>query len=242
MELELDNEEKTFFNLDPRTKIFLLVILSFMVFNDAPFYISGILVLIPFLCLFFSNHKKTAIIYIALYFIAKYIQIYLLQSSTGIIAIILITVSYTTTRMLPILLMGYYTISTTKVSEFIASMERSNVPKDITIPFSVIFRYIPSVYEEIKAITNAMKMRGFGLTLKSLKNPLKMVEFYMVPILISAVKTSDELSAASLTRGLSSPKKRTHLIKVKFMLLDYILISIAIVGFLVYAFYFIGGH
>lgn len=242
MELELNNEEKTFFNLDPRTKIFLLVILSFMVFNDVPFYISGILVLIPFLCLFFSNHKKTAIIYIALYFIAKYIQIYLLPSSTGIIAIILITVSYTTSRMLPILLMGYYTISTTKVSEFIASMERSNVPKDITIPFSVIFRYIPSVYEEIKSITNAMKMRGFGLTLKSLKNPLKMIEFYMVPILISAVKTSDELSAASLTRGLSSPKKRTHLAKVKFMLLDYILISIAIVGFLVYAFYFIGGH
>lgn len=242
MELGLNNEEKTFFNLDPRTKIFLLVILSFMVFNDAPFYISGILVLIPFLCLFFSNHKKTAIIYIALYFIAKYIQIYLLPSSTGIIAIILITVSYTTSRMLPILLMGYYTISTTKVSEFIASMERSNVPKDITIPFSVIFRYIPSVYEEIKSITNAMKMRGFGLTLKSLKNPLKMIEFYMVPILISAVKTSDELSAASLTRGLSSPNKRTHLIKVKFMLLDYILISIAIVGFLVYAFYFIGGH
>ena len=88
MELGLNNEEKTFFNLDPRTKIFLLVILSFMVFNDAPFYISGILVLIPFLCLFFSNHKKIAIIYIALYFIAKYIQIYLLSSSTGIIAII----------------------------------------------------------------------------------------------------------------------------------------------------------
>ena len=242
MELGLNNEEKTFFNLDPRTKIFLLVILSFMVFNDVPFYISGILVLIPFLCLLFSNHKKTAIVYIALYCIAKYIQIYLLPSSTGIIAIILITVSYTISRMLPILLMGYYTISTTKVSEFIASMERSNVPKDITIPFSVIFRYIPSVYEEIKSITDAMKMRGFGLTLKSLKNPLKMVEFYMVPILISAVKTSDELSAASLTRGLSSPKKRTHLADVKFMPLDYILISIAIVGFLVYAFYFIGGH
>lgn len=242
MELKLNNQEKTSFNLDPRTKIFLLVILSFMVFNDAPFYICGILVLIPFLCLFFSNHKRTAIIYIALYLIAKYIQIYLLPSSTGIMAVILITVSYTASRMLPILLMGYYTISTTKVSEFIVSMERSNVPKDITIPFSVIFRYIPSVYEEIKSITNAMKMRGFGLTLKSFKNPLKMIEFYMVPILISAVKTSDELSAASLTRGLSSPKKRAHLVKVKFNLLDYILIAIALIGFLVYVFYFIGGH
>lgn len=46
------------FNLDPRTKIVILVILSFMVFNDSSLYISGILVLIPFICLFFTNHKK----------------------------------------------------------------------------------------------------------------------------------------------------------------------------------------
>lgn len=240
MELGLNSNQKTFFSLDPRTKIFLLVLLSFMVFNDVPFYISGILVLIPFLCLFFSNHKKTAIIYILVYFIAKYIQIYLLPNATGIVSFLLIAFSYTASRMLPILLMGYYTLVTTKVSEFIASMERSNIPKDITIPVSVVFRYIPSVVEEIKSITDAMKMRGFGLNSKSLKNPLKMVEFYMIPILISAVKTSDELSAASLTRGLSNPKKRTHLVEVKFNILDYLLIVIALLGFGIYVYYFLG--
>ena len=41
------------FKLDPRTKIIILVIISFMVFNEAPIYVSGILVLIPFICLFF---------------------------------------------------------------------------------------------------------------------------------------------------------------------------------------------
>lgn len=241
MELGLNSNQKTFFNLDPRTKIFLLVILSFMVFNDVPLYISGILVLIPFFCLFFSNHKKTAIIYILVYVIAKYIQIYLLPSATGIASFLLIAFSYTASRMLPILLMGYYTLVTTKVSEFIAAMERSNVPKDITIPVSVVFRYIPSVFEEIKSITNAMRMRGFGLTVKSLKNPFKMVEFYMVPILISAVKTSDDLSAASLTRGLSNPKKRTHLVEVRFNKFDYLVICISLIGFGIYVFYFFRG-
>lgn len=241
MELGLNNNQKTFFNLDPRTKIFLLVILSFMVFNDVPMYISGILVLIPFLCLFFSNHKKTAIIYILVYLLAKYIQIYLLPTATGMVSFLLIAFSYTASRMLPILLMGYYTLVSTKVSEFIAAMEKSNVPKDITIPVSVVFRYIPSVFEEIRSITDAMKMRGFGLTLKSLKNPLKMVEFYMIPILISAVKTSDDLSAASLTRGLSNPKERTHLAEIKFNKFDYFTISVSIIGFGIYAFYFFRG-
>ena len=240
MELELKKESR--FNIDPRTKIIVLIILSFMVFNDAPLYISGILVLIPFFCLFLSNHKKSALIYIIAYLIATVLQIYYLPNSTGIISICIVSFTYTATRMLPILMMGYYTISTTKVSEFIASMEKSNIPKDISIPFSVIFRYIPSVYEEIKSISNAMKMRGFGLTFKSLKNPFKLVEFYMIPILISAVKTSDELSAASLTRGLSNPKKRTHFVSVKFTKIDYLLISITLIGFIVYMFYFLGGH
>lgn len=230
------------FKLDPRTKIIILVIISFMVFNEAPICVSGILVLIPFICLFFSNYKKAAVIYVVLYVAAKYIQIFLLPNSTGIISIILVTFSYTSSRMLPILIMGYYTIASTKVSEFISAMEKSNVPKDIIIPLSVVFRYIPSIIEEIKSITNAMKMRGFGLTVKSFKNPLKLIEFYMVPILISAVKTSDELSAASLTRGLSNPKKRTHLVDTEFSKLDYSLLLISVIGFLIYIFYFIGGH
>lgn len=229
------------FSIDARTKIIILAILSFMVFNDVPFYVSGILVLIPFLFLFLSDYKKIALIYILIYVIAKFLQISILPTATGILSVLLIAFSYTATRMLPILVMGYYTISTTKVSEFIASMEKSNVPKDILIPISVIFRYIPSLYEEIMSITDAMKMRGFGLTFKSLKSPLKLIEFYMVPILISAVKTADELSAASLTRGLSNPQKRTHLISVGFNKFDYLFILIAVVGLGIYVYYSLGG-
>lgn len=143
--------------------------------------------------------------------------------------------------MLPVLMMGYYTVTTTKVSEFIVSMEKSNIPKEVTIPLSVIFRYIPSVYEEIKSITNVMKMRGFGLNVKSLKNPLKLVEFYMIPILVSAIKTADELSAASLTRGLSNPEPRTHFMEVKLNKIDYTLLTVSLIGLGVYVYYFLGG-
>lgn len=229
------------FSIDPRTKIIILIMISFMVFNDVPLYISGILVLIPAICLFFSNQKKIALVYILVYVVAKYVQIQILPTATGIVAILLIVFSYTATRMLPILMMGYYTVTSTKVSEFIASMEKSSIPKEITIPLSVIFRYVPSVYEEIKSITDAMKMRGFGLSLKSLKNPLKLIEFYMIPILLSAVKTADELSAASLTRGLSNPDGRTHLVEVRLNKIDYLMLAISFVGLGIYAYYFLRG-
>ncbi len=45
-----------------------------------------------------------------------------------------------------------------------------------------------------------MKMRGirFGG-----KNPFLMLEYRLVPLMVSVVKIGDELSAAALTRGLS---------------------------------------
>ncbi len=86
-----------------------------------------------------------------------------------------------------------------------------------------------------------MKMRGFGLNVKSLKNPLKLVEFYMIPILVSAIKTADELSAASLTRGLSNPEPRTHFMEVKLNKIDYTLLTVSLIGLGVYVYYFLGG-
>jgi energy-coupling factor transport system permease protein len=86
-----------------------------------------------------------------------------------------------------------------------------------------------------------MKMRGFGLNVKSLKNPLKLIEFYMIPILISAVKTADELSATSLTRGLSNPEPRTHMLEVKLAGFDYALLAVTFIGFGMYALNFLGG-
>ena len=47
-----------------------------------------------------------------------------------------------------------------------------------------------------------MKMRNirFGG-----KNPFLMVEYRLVPLMVSVVKIGDELSAAALTRGLGAP-------------------------------------
>ena len=56
--------------------------------------------------------------------------------------------------------MGYYLVSTTTVSEFVAAMERMHIPQKIVIPVSVVFRFFPTVKEEYAAIRDAMKMRG----------------------------------------------------------------------------------
>ena len=49
------------------------------------------------------------------------------------------------THMLPGIIMGYYLVSTTTVSEFVAAMEQMHIPQKIVIPMSVVFRFFPTV-------------------------------------------------------------------------------------------------
>src|SRR5699024_6252346 len=79
---------------------------------------------------------------------------------TGMWNFILNAASGIYTHMLPGFVMGYYLISTTTVSEFVAAMERMHIPQKIVIPVSVVFRFFPTVREEYAAIRDAMKMRG----------------------------------------------------------------------------------
>ncbi|MCC7554147.1 MAG: energy-coupling factor transporter transmembrane protein EcfT [Methanobacteriaceae archaeon] len=241
MELLTNKSYNSNINIDPRTKILVLIILSFIVFSDAPLYSTLILISIPFFCLFISNHKKAAIIYLILFIFAQISLIYLVPITHGALNTISLTFGNLIARMAPSILMGYYVISTTRVSEFVASMEEIKVPKSIIIPLSVIFRYFPTLFDEIKSIRDAMKMKGIGLNFDSLKSPVTLMEYFFVPVLINAVKTSDELSAASLTRGLSSPKQRTNIAKVGFTYLDIILIFLSLLGLAFYLLYSFGG-
>ena len=111
------------------------------------------------------------------------------------------------THMLPGFIMGYYLVSTTTVSEFVAAMERMHTPQTIVIPVSVVFRFFPTVKEEYTAIRDAMKMRG----ITTLRSPMKMLEYRVVPLMMSVAKIGEELSAAAHTRAWSATEADKYL-------------------------------
>lgn len=97
-----------------------------------------------------------------------------------------------------------------------------HISEKIVIPMLVIFRFIPTIRDEYHAISDAMRMRGISFRGKK---PLEMIEYRIVPLMISVVKIWDELSAASLTRGLGAPVKRTNICRIGFGFTDFIFIS-----------------
>ena len=221
--------------LDPRTKLILLLTITTLMLSTSNEGIMNVvkpmLSFIPFVLILSERRFKTAGKYLILYIACFVLERIALTTLSGLLSFVVLAVTSIMTRFAPGIMTGVYLLSSTSVSEFIGSMERIHMTEKIVIPLSVIFRFFPTISEEYQAIRDAMKMRGirFGG-----KNPLLMVEYRLVPLMVSVVKIGDELSAAALTRGLGAPLKRTNVCQIGFHVQDIIAILLCIVCFVMF--------
>lgn len=214
------NENTVRFTLDPRTKLALVATVCTIMISGRVggimTVIHPVLALVPFALLLLSGRVKAAVSYLLAYAAAYSMISFVMPVTSGMISILIGATAGIIYRMMPSLITGYFVVSTTKVSEFNAAMERMHISSKITIPMSVMFRFFPTIKEESATIKDAMHMRGIN----SLRNPMEMLEYRMVPLLMSVVKIGEELSISALTRGLSGDTKRTNICEIGFHLSD----------------------
>ena len=140
-------------------------------------------------------------------------------------------------KVYPVCMLSTLILSTTKVGEFLSAMSYARISKKITIPLAVMLRYIPTVREDWMYIKDSMCLRGISPSFFGfIKNPALTIECIYSPMIIMASKTADELTIASITRGIESPKKRTSIIEIRFDIQDIIalIVGIVITVFIIY--------
>ncbi len=218
--------------LDPRTKLLMLITVTSLMLSTGNSgvmnVVKPVLSILPFVLLLTEGRWKTAGKYLVLYGACFALERAALHLLTGLPSFLLLAVCSIMTRFAPGIMMGAFLIASTSVSDFLAAMKRMHLSEKIVIPLSVIFRFFPTIGEENAVIRDAMRMRGirFGG-----KHPGKMLEYRLIPLMISIVKIGDELSAAALTRGLGAPVKRTDICNIGFHLQDWVMILLCIAAF-----------
>lgn len=176
-----------------------------------------------------NRQYKTATVFFCLFAAGLFVQA--IQNSVQfpmIVNMLVVLLVGLVLRLFPAFVMGAYIIKSTTASECITALGRMHIGRQITIPLSVLFRFIPTMQEESAAIKDAMRMREvqFG-TKKFWQNPAALIEYRFIPLMISVVKIGDDLSAAALTRGLDNPVRRTNITKVGFTAWDLLAVLIA---------------
>lgn len=123
-----------------------------------------------------------------------------------------------------IMLMAAQPIMSMPPGEAVAVFKKMRAPEAFALSVTFMLRFIPTVKSEFSSVYNAMRLRG----LLSPKQPLRALEYMLVPIMIRASKVSDELAASAEARGIANPGVHTCRRNISFKIKDWALLLIGI--------------
>lgn len=221
MPVFLDNP----YNPNPISKLFVSFLLGFAVFYKVNAYFEwGIIFLLSLL--FYKNGlKKEALKNILFFGFLSLIvpNIDVIRNMNAIL--LMIFMLFVVFRMFYIpFSAGSFFIKTSDVGSVISSMDKIKLPRSVSIPIAVMFRFFPSFREESRNIKFAMRIRGI-----TFKNPVSYIEYVIVPLLIISSNISDDIAKAAETKCIENPVKKTRYISVKIKIIDFVyVISILI--------------
>lgn len=202
--------EKREVKFDLRTKFMLILVVNLFLLLSHSVIFELVLIFGCLLLITIDGQAKSAFHFLIVFLIMLGIDQLLTPYINGFFFTLVSFITVALRKFLPCFILGKWILTTTEVSEFVAVMWELRLPQTAIIPLSVVFRYFPTIKEEWASIRAAMKMRGIHVSL----------EHIMVPLLMSAVNVSEELSAAALCRGLDSPEPHTSLVQVRFRFSD----------------------
>lgn len=214
--MTLDENIKSIVRIDARTKVMMLLVASTLINGSSPLWYELAIFGIAFCMLLNYGNKKIAFQYMVIFLLLYMIMNQ--QMPVNPATFILLLVCKILRSFLPSMMIGGLFIRTTTIGEIFAVTEKMKIKYKFAIPLAVIIRFFPTLLEEWNHIRMAMKMRGIGISL----------EYIVVPILNSAIVINDELTAASLTRGLGVSDKRTNLNDVKLNGIDMLIMLFAV--------------
>jgi len=221
---------------DPRTKIFMLLLSPVILALDIPLVLEIIITLIYIAPFFLAGERKWGISFLIIYVLQLVIAFYVIPFVTSYF--ILYALSLLTNglrRMMPSIISGTFAIKTTDLSEWISTFKLWKLPNVFVVPFSVMFRFFPTIVEDYRHIRQAMAFRGIGSGITDLlKHPIQTFEFIIIPLLMNASQVASDLTISALTKGLSVPGKHTSLVQLQMMKADWIMILVALAPVVVY--------
>ncbi|WP_273321016.1 energy-coupling factor transporter transmembrane component T family protein [Vallitalea guaymasensis] len=216
--------------LDPRIKLFHVVVTGIIFFNIESWKSMFGYILSMVLVMMALGVIGPAIKYMLLslgllfcYVVLPHIIDSQVIGSIGTLMFILV-------RFMPFCMMGTIIIRTVDVTELIGALNKLRFPRVLIVPFAVTVRFIPTIFIELKIIRDSMAIRNIQLSFYGfIRKPFRTIEYLLVPLLSRSGKIAEELAASAMTRAIDYPCKKTNLNKLYLRFIDYVYILYIII-------------
>lgn len=206
---------------DPRTELLFLVLANVVAFTQHSLWVEITWVALLLLLIIACGCIKAAGRLAVAFGLCLLLQYCVFPNGPKILASsFTILVSYAR-KVFPCLIVGTLILQKTSVREIMAALRRCHIPQGLIIPLSVTIRYFPALREEVGYIRDAMKLRDI--------HGIQKIECFLVPVMISATTTAEELSAAAVTRGIENPAHKTSMVEMEFGVQDLLCLAFGVV-------------
>jgi len=113
------------------------------------------------------------------------------------------------------------------IESLMRPLKRIGVPAhEIAMMLTIALRYIPILMDETDKIMKAQMSRGAELDSKNIIKKAKNLIPILIPLFVSSIRRSDELSMAMESRCYRGGEGRTKLKKLEFVSMDYVAFAI----------------
>lgn len=214
---------------DPRILILQIAMVSIVSFTVRRWTSTLLLFLSVDLLVWYFLTLKRSLQYLLQYllifgaeFFLQYIHIPILSSMFPVFLVMVL-------KIMPVYLSLVILLQRTPMNELMMALRKWHIPMLVIIPLAVIYRYLPTIYQEAGYVHESLMMRGvYASGPKALCHPIRTVENHLIPLLFRSEKITEELSAASLCKGLSVERERTCCEDVRLCTADYVYLAAVI--------------
>ncbi|EGG92218.1 hypothetical protein HMPREF0491_01554 [Lachnospiraceae oral taxon 107 str. F0167] len=215
-------------NPNPIPKFFVTVLLGFTILHSINHYSEWALIIVISIMYFINGFRKEGIQNIIVFGILFFVPDFTILAKFPLVIKMLLSLLFVVRMFYIPYASGKFLIKTSDVGSIMSSMDFLRIPKAVSIPIAVMFRFFPSFEEERNNIKMAMKIRGIEI-----KNPLKYLEYIAVPLLIISSNIADDIAKAAETKCIANPIKKTRYITVRVHIIDFIyafIMTVIVVG------------
>lgn len=205
---------------DPRTILLVVLVLNALVMSRCGVNVTLVVMALALVSLVLSRAYAWALAYLGWGIVLVLMVVVIPVLWVNGFTIFLLTVGYWMLKLHAAVGMSAYAIKNIVPGELTAGLRQLRVPIALTVPITVLLRFIPVSLREYQAVHEAMALRGLQMGWRALWHPLRYLEFILVPLLSSCARIADEMTAAGMVRGLGSKMRPRTLKRLRFNYLD----------------------
>ena len=253
-------------NLDPRTKLIMLLILSILTFMIDELYLLLFLFDILIVLSIISNidflkilkYLKPILWSLPVIFL---IQLIFLQDTMGneisipvdfgvlniiklnqlIIKVKIDSIELAINTCLRIMNLAFgsclFSLST-NINDYLTSLIKIKIPFELAFMVGLVIYFLPMVIFETTEMQYALETRGVSVNRGSIRLRIKSFIILITAILMNFIEKSKYQAIAMDTRGFRVSKKRTHYRKIKLNFVDYFISLLTIAVFAIFCYIF----